>query len=292
MAQKVAKELGVILGKAEIIRFADTESRVWVEEDIQDKIVFVLQPFSPPVDENLVEFLLLIDALKRLRPKKMIAIVPYYGYGRQDKVFRKGEALSAQVVADLIEAAGFEKLITIHLHSLRILKYFKIPVVHLSTASICSQVFSSLKNENKDWVAVAPDEVAQKEVKKFAQPLGITTAYIEKKRDYTKKDKHRSIKVTGQIKGKNCVMFDDLSSTGGTIVHGAKLLKEKGAKKIIAALSHLVVGEAAEKIVAEKTISQLIITDTISYPGQKPTKLKIISVAPLLAEAIKSNINQ
>src|SRR3989304_3260190 len=124
LAQKVAKELGVELGEVEIIRFADTESRVWVEEKVKDQIIFLIQPFCPRVDENLVEFLLLSDALRRGKPKKMVVAVPYYGYGRQDKIFRDGEALSAEVVANLIEGAGFEKLITIHLHSLNILDFF------------------------------------------------------------------------------------------------------------------------------------------------------------------------
>lgn len=290
LAKKVAKELGVELGKVEIIRFADTEARVWMEEKVAGQNVVLLQPFSPPVDQNLVEFLLLADALRRGKPKKMVAVVPYFGYARQDKIFRPGEALSAQVVANLIEGACFEKLITIHLHSLGILDFFKIPVVHLSTASLLSQTLARLKGKNENWVAVAPDKVALAEVKKVAESFGFAAAYVEKTRDLSQKDKPKALGLVGEIKGKNVFMFDDLSSTGGTIVGGAKLLKEAGAKKVMAALTHMVVPEAAERIVQEESVDKLLITDTINYTGPKLKKMEIISVAPLLAEAIRKSI--
>ena len=186
LAQKVAREIGVELGKVEILRFADTECRVWVEEDVKDKTGILIQSVSPPVDESLMEFLFLADALKRGRPEKLIAVVPYYGYARQDKVFRKGEAISAQVVAKTMEAVGVEALITIHLHSLKILSFFKIPVTHLSTVSVFTSAFNYLTKEKDRWVAVAPDEMAVKWVREFAQNLGLEAAILEKKRNYAK----------------------------------------------------------------------------------------------------------
>lgn len=288
LAKKVAKELGVELGKAEIIRFADTECRVWVEEDVRDKTAVLIQPFSPPVDENLVEFLLLADALKREKPKKLIAAVPYYGYARQDKVFRKGEPLSAEVVVKTIEAVGVEALITVHLHSLKILPFFKIPVTHLSTVPVFTSAFDYLAKEKDHWVAVAPDEMAAKWVRKFAQNLGLEVAILAKKRNYSQKDKPRTTGLLGKVSGKNCLMFDDLSSTGGTIVGGAKLLKEDGAQKILVVLTHLVTGQAAERILEEKAVEKLIVTDTILQSPRK--KLEVVSVAPLIAEAIVNSV--
>ncbi|MBI4100435.1 ribose-phosphate pyrophosphokinase [Candidatus Microgenomates bacterium] len=288
LSSKIAKELGVELGKVEIIRFADTESRVWVEEKVKDQTVFLIQPFSPRVDENLVEFLLLADALRRGKPEKMIAVVPYYGYARQDKIFRDGEALSAQVIANLIEGACFKELITIHLHSLNILDFFKIPIKHLSTVSVFAKAFASLKEEKGQWVAVGPDEVALTQVKNLAKDLGLTTACLEKRRNYAEKDRPMTTGLEGDVSGKNVIMFDDLSSTGGTIINGAKFLKERGAQKIMAALTHLVVPEVIEKITGQDFIDKLFITDTI--PQKKADKLEIVSVAPLIAEAIMGSV--
>ncbi|MDP3998284.1 MAG: ribose-phosphate pyrophosphokinase [bacterium] len=287
LAQKVAQELGVELGKVEVIRFADTESRVWVNDDIKGKNVVLIQSICPPVDQNLVEFLLLADALSRGKPKKLIAVVPYFGYARQDKIFREGEALSSQMVARLIELAGFEKLITIHLHSLNILNFFKIPVVHLPTASVFAQALTSLKGAS-DWIITAPDQVAQGCVAELAKILKLTTAFLEKTRDYSQKDKPKTTGLVGKVKGKNVLMFDDLSSTGGTIVGGAKMLKENGAKKIYVALSHMVVEAAADRIIQEKSIAKLFVTDTIPQLPKK--KLKVVSVAPLIARAITNSV--
>lgn len=287
LAQKVAKELGVELGKVEVIRFADTEARVWVSDDIKGKNVLLIQSICPPVDQNLVEFLLLADALKRGKPKKLIAVVPYYGYARQDKIFRPGEALSSQVVAGFIESARFEKLITIHLHSLLILDFFKIPVIHLSTASVFAQTLASLKGTS-DWVITAPDQVAQGCVAELSKILKLPTAFLEKTRDYSQKDEPETTGLVGKVKGKNVLMFDDLSSTGGTIVNGAKMLKDNGAEKIYVALSHMVVEAAADRIIQEKSITKLFVTDTIPQVPKK--KMKVVSVASLIARAIENSV--
>lgn len=287
LAQKVAGDLGVKLGKVEIIRFADTEARVWVSDDVKGKTVVLIQSICPPVDQNLVEFLLLADALKRGKPQKMVAVIPYYGYARQDKIFRLGEALSSQMVARLIESAGFEKLITIHLHSLNILDFFKIPVVHLPTASVFAKALTSLKGAS-DWIITAPDQVAQGCVAEMAKIMKLPTAFLEKMRDYSQKDKPKTTGLVGKVKGRNVLMFDDLSSTGGTVVNGAKMLKENGAKEIYVALSHMVVEAAADRIIQEKLIEKLFVTDTIPQPVKK--KLKVVSVAPLIAKAIKQGL--
>src|SRR3989338_1730284 len=222
LAGSIANGLGLTLGKTEIIRFADSECRVRIEQDIEGKDVFIIQSLSNTVDEYLMELLLMGDAVKRGEPRKITAVIPYHGYARQDRIHRPGECLSAQVVAKLIETVGFDKLITVELHNEAILGFFKIPVNHIYGLSIFHENIKKLKD---DVVIITPDAGALKRAQKFAEGLDLPLALIEKKRDLNTAHKILSMRVVGDVKGKTAIIVDDVIVTGGTIINAAYLLK-------------------------------------------------------------------
>lgn len=284
LATEIANQLGMTLGKVEIIRFADSECRVRIEEDIEDKTVFIIQSLCNPVDENLMEFLLLGDAVKRGEARKVIAVLPYHGYARQDRLHRSGECLSAYVVAKLIETVGFDKLITVELHNESILGFFKIPVVHLSGLSVFQPLVEEIKNEA---VIVTPDAGALKRSQKFAESLDLPLALIEKKRDLNTAHKILSMRVVGDVTDKIAIIVDDVIVTGGTLINAAYLLKEKGAKKVIAAATHADFVGGADKILQESPVDQIWVTDTITIAQEKQlAKLRILPISSLISQAI------
>ena len=283
LASKIASDLKLSLGKAEIIRFADSECRVRIEEDVEGKTVFIIQSLSNPVDEHLMEFLLMGDAVKRGEPKKMVAVLPYHGYARQDRIHRPGECLSALVVAKMIESVGFDKLVTLELHNESILGFFKIPVVHISGLEIFRVRVKELEGE---VVVITPDAGALKRSQKFAESLDLPLALIEKKRDLDRAHKILSMRVVGEVKGKTAIIVDDVIVTGGTLMNAAFLLKEKGAKKVIAAATHADFVGGADKILQDSPLDAVWVTDTIYIPPAKNfPKLKISSITSDLSAA-------
>jgi ribose-phosphate pyrophosphokinase len=288
LASEIAKQLNLPLGKVEIIRFADSECRVQIEEDVEGKDVFIVQSVSDPVDENLMELLLMGDAVKRGEPRKIVAVLPYHGYARQDRVHRQGECLSAQVVAKLIESVGFDKLITLELHNEAILGFFKIPVVHLSGLSIFQPLVEKIKGE---VVIITPDAGALKRAQKFAEDLDLPLALIEKKRDLSQAHKILSMKVVGEVKDKIAIIVDDVIVTGGTLVNGAHLLKQKGAKQVIAIATHADFVGGSDKILEDSPVDKVWVTDTIPVPEDKRfPKLQIFSIVPIIASAIQKMV--
>lgn len=288
LAQKVASELGTSLNKAEIIRFADSECRVRVEEDVEDKDVFVIQSLSNPVDENLMELLLLGDAVKRGEAKKAVAVLPYHGYARQDRIHRPGECLSAHVVAKLIESVGFDKLITVELHNETILGFFEIPVVHVSGLSVFQKEVEKIKN---DVVVITPDAGALKRAQRFAESMDLPLALIEKKRDLNTAHKILSMKVVGDVKDKVAIIVDDVIVTGGTLVNAAYLLKEKGARQVIAVATHADFVGGADKILQDSPLDHVWVTDTIPVADEKKfPKLRIFPIATILSSVMKKMI--
>lgn len=284
LSTEIANQLGMSLGKVEIIRFADSECRVRIEEDVEDKTVFIIQTLSNPVDEHLMEFLLMGDAAKRAEARKVIAVLPYHGYARQDRLHRSGECLSAQVVAKLIESVGFDKLITVELHNESILGFFKIPVVHLSGLSVFQPLVEEIKNEA---VIVTPDAGALKRSQKFAERLDLPLALIEKKRDLNTAHKIISMRVVGDVTDKTAIIVDDVIVTGGTLINAAYLLKEKGAKKVIAAATHADFVGGADKILQDSPVDQIWVTNTIPIAQEKHfAKLRILPIADLISQAI------
>jgi len=288
LASEIARQLGKDLSKVEIIRFADSECRVRIEEDVEDQDVFIIQSLSNPVDENLMEFLLLGDAVKRGEARKVIAVLPYHGYARQDRVHRPGECLSSAVVTKLIESVGFDKLITVELHSDAILGFFKIPLVHLSGLSLFKEEISKNKD---DLVVVSPDAGAVKRAQGFAEDLDVPLALIEKKRDLNQPHKVVSMKVVGDVKGKVAFIVDDVIVSGGTLVNAAYLLKQKGVIQVIAAATHADFVGGADKILQDSPIDKIWVTDTIPIPDdRKFTKLKIFPISSIIASAMKKMI--
>lgn len=288
LARNIASILGKKLSPVEIIRFADSECRVRIEEDVEGKDVFIIQSLSNPVDENLMELLLMGDAVIRGEPRKMIAVIPYHGYARQDRIHRPGESLSAQVVAKLIETVNFDRLITAELHNESILGFFKIPVVHVSGLSVFQELSGKIK---EDIVIITPDAGALKRSQKFAEYLDLPLALIEKKRDLNQPHKILSMRVVGEVKNKTAIIVDDVIVTGGTLINAAYLLKEKGAKKVIAAATHADFVGGANKILRDSPLDQIWVTDTINIPeALNFAKLNISSIAPLLAAAIQKMV--
>jgi len=288
LTQEIGRQLGKELGKVEIVRFADSECRVRILEDVEDKDVFVVQSLFNPVDEHLMELLLLGDAAKRGEARRLIAVLPYHGYARQDRVHREGECLSAHVVAKLIESVGFDKLITVELHNETILGFFEIPVVHISGLSVFLPQVEKIKNEA---VVITPDAGALKRSQKFAESLDIPLALIEKKRDLDKPHKIISMKVVGEVKDKIAIIVDDVIVTGGTLVNAAHLLKQKGAKQVIAAATHADFVGGADKILQDSPLDKIWVTDTIPVPEERRfPKLQIFPIAASLVSGVKKMI--
>ncbi|OGG06103.1 hypothetical protein A3D05_04090 [Candidatus Gottesmanbacteria bacterium RIFCSPHIGHO2_02_FULL_40_24] len=288
LARNIASHLEMELGHVEIIRFADSECRVRVEEDVEEKDVFIIQSLSNPVDEFLMEFLLMGDAVKRGEPRRMIAVLPYHGYARQDRIHRPGECLSAQVVAKLIETVGFDKLITVELHSESIVGFFKIPVIHLSGLTV---FYDLVKKLNEDVVIITPDAGALKRAQRFAESLDLPLALIEKKRDLDHPHKILNMRVVGEVKDKTAIIVDDAIVTGGTLMNAAYKLKEKGVRKVIAAATHADFVGGADKILQDSPIDGIWVTDTIDIPQVKYfSKLNVSSIATLIASEMKKMV--
>lgn len=288
LSASIAIHLNTRLGKVEIIRFADSECRVRIEEEIEDKDVFIIQSLSNPVDEHLMEFLLMVDAAKRCEARKIIAVVPYHGYARQDRLHRPGECLSSQVVSKLIEAVGVDKLITVELHNETILGFFKIPVVHISGLSLFQPLVEKIKD---DVVVITPDAGALKRSQRFAEGLDLPLALIEKKRDLNIVHKIVSMRVVGDVKDKIALVVDDVIVTGGTLVNAAYLLKEKGASQVIAVATHADFVGGADKILQESPLDGVWVTDTIPIPDEmKFPKLQILSSSSLIAQTMKKMV--
>ena len=277
LAQSIAARLHTRLGNVEITRFIDNECRVYVKEDVAGKRVFVVQSLSEVADQHLVELCLIGQALKDLKAAEVTAVIPWMGYSKQDKAFRKGEAVSASLVAKFIEAAGFDRVITSELHSQKVLQYFHIPVVELST----KELFGTYAG-----VVVSPDAGGKSRSEAFAQEAQLPIVYLSKTRDL----KTGEVTVTGisdDIAGKDCIIFDDIINTAETAIKTSEFLKKNGAKNIFFLATHAVLaGDAAKKLDAS-VINRVIVTDTILVPKEKQCKkLTIVSVAPILADAI------
>lgn len=288
LAAKVARLLNSSLGKIEIATFADSEMRVRVEEDVTDKKVFVIASLSNPVDTHLVELCLIADALKANDGGKLIAVVPYYGYGRQDKAHREGEGVSARVMAKLIEAADFQKIVTIDLHSGLVEGFFRIPMIHLYGAQIFVTV---LKKLDDDIVVVSPDAGAAKRAQKLAEMLNVPLTYMEKRRNLGKLHQVEEVRFIGNTEGKTAVLIDDVVTSGSTLVKSAYLLKDKGAKKVIACVTHADLIGGTRQVLQESPLDKVYVSDSIVVPEEyKFPKLEVVSVAPLFSEQIKKMI--
>lgn len=282
LAQDICDYLGTSIVSAEITRFEDGEIGVNIDETVRGADVFVVQPTSPPVNENLMELLVLIDALRRASARRITAVVPYYGYARQDRKASPRDPITAKLVANLITTAGARRLLSVDLHAPQIQGFFDIPVDHLYAAPIMVDYFKEKNLENT--IAVAPDVGAVKRVRAFAESLDIPLAIVDKRRPRANVAEVKN--VIGDVNGKHVILLDDIIDTAGTITEAAKVLKEKGARDVYVCASHgLFSGPAIERL-KTAPISEIIITDTIPQKDHGLENLKVLSVAPLLGEAI------
>jgi ribose-phosphate pyrophosphokinase len=283
LSQEIADHLGVPLGEAEVSRFADGEILVQIFENVRGADVFVIQPTCRPVNENLMELLVIIDALKRASAWRITAVMPYYGYGRQDRKVQPRVPITAKLVADLLTAAGVHRVVTMDLHAGQIQGFFTTPVDHLYAAPVLLQYFQ--ERMLGEAVVVSPDAGGVERARAFAKRLDTSLAFIDKRR--TGPNEARVMHIVGEVEGRDVIIVDDMIDTGGTLTQAVPALLEKGAKRIFASCTHPVLSGAAVERIEESALEEVVVTNTIPLSeGRHSKKLSVLSVAPLLGEAI------
>ena len=282
LSEKIAEYLGKKLGKIKIYRFSDGEVGVKIEENVRGKDVFIIQPTCPPVNENLMELLVMLDAFRRASPRRITAVLPYYGYARQDRKDQPRVPITAKLVANLLVSAGADRILTMDLHAPQIQGFFDIPVDHLFAAPV---IIEYLRNKNfKNPVIVAPDVGGVKMARAFAKRLSASLAIVDKRRESP--DKVEVVHVIGEVKNREAIIVDDLISTGSTLIQAAETLLQHGATEVYATCTHPVfAGDAVERL-NKSPLKEVIVTDTIPHTNL-PSKIKILTVSALLGEAIK-----
>lgn len=284
LAEAVAQELGLTLSDAEVGKFSDGEINVTLPHTVRGKDVFIIQSTSAPVNDNLMELLILIDACKRASAGRITAVMPYFGYARQDRKARPRDPITAKLVADIITSAGANRVMTMDLHAAQIQGFFEIPVDHLYGAPLLAKYFKKKMDEN--WVVVSPDVGSVGRARNFASRVNASLAIVDKRRP--KANAIEVMNVIGDVEGKTCLMVDDMIDTAGTIVQGAEALVKNGAKEVYACCTHGVLsGPALDRLVASP-IKEILVLDTIDLPEhiKNCPKIKVMSVAKYVAKAI------
>ncbi|MFX0561029.1 ribose-phosphate diphosphokinase [Tepidibacillus infernus] len=283
LAREIVEHIGIPLGDAEVLRFSDGEIRVKLNESVRGADVFVIQSTSSPVNEHLMELLIMVDALKRASAKSINVVIPYYGYARQDRKARARDPITAKLVANLIETAGAHRMISMDLHATQIQGFFDIPVDHLLGVPILADFFA--KKNLKDIVVVSPDHGGVTRARKMAERLGAPIAIIDKRRP--EPNVAEIMNIVGNVDGKVAILIDDIIDTAGTIALAANALKEAGAKEVYASCTHPVLSGPAIERIQNSQIKELVVTNTIPLSTEKKNdKIKTLSVAPLIGEAI------
>ncbi len=286
-AQKIAEHLGLALGKAEVGKFSDGEVYVNIGETVRGSDVFVVQSTCSPVNDNIMELLIMIDAFKRASAGRITAVIPYFGYARQDRKAKARDPISAKLVADLIATAGADRVLTMDLHAPQIQGFFNIPVDHLVGMPVLSKYYKNkIKDSGNETVVVSPDLGSVTRVRAFAQKIDVPIAIVDKRRP--KANVSEVMNIIGDIKDKDIILLDDMIDTAGTIVNSANALKERGAKNVYACCTHAVLsGPAIERIQAS-AIDELMVLDTVPLTEEKKIdKIKTMSVASVFGEAIE-----
>jgi len=283
LARAICAALQVELGKAQVAQFEDGETMVRINENIRGQDVFVIQPTHSPA-VNLMELLVLVDACKRASARRVTAVVPYFGYARQDRKDQPRVSITAKLVSNLITVAGADRVLTMDLHSSQIQGFFDIPFDHLFAAPVMVEEFRH--RELPDLTVVAPDIGSVKMARAYAKRLGADLALVDKRRP--RADAVEIMNVIGEVRDRTVVMFDDMVTTANTMLEASKALRAAGAKDILAGVTHAVLcGDAKERL-ARSSIREIVVTDTVPQdPASLPEKIKVCSVAPLLAEAIR-----
>jgi ribose-phosphate pyrophosphokinase len=284
LVRKIAERLKTTIGKSIVKNFSDGEINVEIDESVRGMDVFAIQSICDPVNNNLMELLILIDAVKRASARRITAVLPYYGYARQDRKVSPRAPISAKLVADLITTAGASRILAVDLHAGQIQGFFNIPVDHLFAAPIILDYLKKIKN---DVVIVSPDAGGVERARAYAKRLNASLAIIDKRRDSP--NVAQVMNIIGDVSGMSAVLVDDMVDTGGTLVRGAYALMEKGAKEVRACCTHPVLSGRAIEVIMESPIKEMIVTDTIPVKNEAKTcsKIKILSISSLLAEAIR-----
>ncbi|NLM24876.1 MAG: ribose-phosphate pyrophosphokinase [Firmicutes bacterium] len=283
LASDIAACLGEELGKARVGRFKDGEISVRVDETVRGKEVFIIQPTHAPTDTNLMELLLMIDSMKRASAKMVAAVIPYYGYARQDRKTQPRDGIAAKLVANLLVAAGADRVLTMDLHAGQIQGFFDIPVDNLKALPIIGDYLISKKLV--DPIVVSPDVGGVARARELADRLNCQLAIVDKRRPMP--NVSEVMNLIGNVENKSCILYDDMIDTGGTIVQAAEALLKNGAKEVYACCSHPVFSDNAAERLQNSPLKEVIVTDTINLEQEKLIpKLTVLSVAPLFAEAI------
>ena len=283
LAQSICKSIGLELGKCTVSAFPDGETFVKIEENVRGEDVYLVQSTSPPTNHHLMEMFIMIDALRRASASRITAVLPFYGYARQDRKDQPRVPITAKLVANLIVAAGANRVLTMDLHAQQIQGFFDIPVDHLYAAPVMYEYLRSKKLKN--LVVVSPDVGGIKMAHAYSQVLDVGLAIVAKRRKSA--TEIESMTVIGDIKGKCVLMVDDLTETAGTLTTAGALLKAKGAKQIIACVSHAILNDLGISRLRKSVVDELITTDTVLRPAIKGVNITTLSVAGLLGEAIK-----
>jgi ribose-phosphate pyrophosphokinase len=288
LAEKVAEYMEIELGKASVKEFPDGEIQININESIRGKDVYIIQSTSSPVNDSLMEILIMVDALKRASASTVNVVIPYYGYARQDRKARAREPITSKLVANMLEVSGIDRVLTIDLHAPQIQGFFDLPVDHLMGAPLIADYFDreGLNGSNGDVVVVSPDHGGVTRARKLAEILKTPIAIIDKRRRVDVANESEVLNVIGNVKGKKAILIDDMIDTAGTIAHAADALKELGATHVYAACTHGVLSGPAMDRITNSAIEELVVLDTIALPDTKSPKIVEVSVAPLLAEAI------
>ncbi len=289
LAEEVAQYLNQRLADVTIKKFSDGEISVKINENIRGKDVFIIQPTSAPANDHIMELLLTIDAVRRASAKRITAVIPYYGYGRQDRKSEPRVPISARLIADLIQVSGPNRVLTVDLHADQIQGFFHIPVDNLYAAPVFIQ---HLKNCNfSNPVVVSPDSGGVERARYLARHINAGLAIIDKRRPQA--NVAEIMHVIGDVENKECILYDDMIDTAGTITKAAKALKDNGARKVIACATHAVLSGAAVERIQESNLDEVIFTNTIYLPeSKKIDKIKILSIAMLVGEAIRRIHNE
>ncbi len=284
LAREIADYLGIPMGHARLTRFPDSEVSFQIEENIRGTDVFVVQPTCTPVDANLVELLIMIDAFRRSSAARITAVLPYYGYARQDRKDKPRVPISAKLVANLIGAAGTNRILTMDLHKAQIQGFFDMPVDHLFAAPVFIEYFGRLRYPR--LTIVAPDAGGAERARAYAKRLDAELAVIDKRR--TEAGTAEVMNVIGDVRGRTCIIQDDIIDTAGTITKAAGALMANGAEKVLASAVHAVLSDPAIERIEKSPIDKLIVTNTIPVASRATDKIVVLSVARLLGQAIRS----
>ena len=285
LAEEIAKHLGIPLGEGKIKRFSDGEVWVEVDQNVRGMDVFIIQPTSNPANEHIMELLIMIDALKRASADRITAVIPYYGYARQDRKVQPRTPISSKLVADLLEASGTDRVLAMDLHAGQIQGFFNIPFDHLYATPVLLEYIKELNL--KDLVIVSPDAGGTERARAYAKRLGATFALVDKRRSGP--NVSEVMNVIGEVEGKTAIIVDDIVDTAGTLTQAAKAIKNQGASAVYASITHPVLSGKAIENIQNSVLEELIVTNTIPLNEQakKCSKIRALSVGKLLAETIR-----